>query len=75
MSLCKTGQIQNCCHPNALITLKEFLMDYATEETKKVGEALIKKEIDNVPNEKVREILKNNLKEIERLIEEAAINQ
>ena len=65
MSLCKTGQIQNCCHPNALITLKEFLMDYATEETKKVGEALIEKEINNVPNEKVREILKNNLKQIE----------
>ena len=66
MSLCKTGQIQNCCHPNALITLKEFLMDYATEETKKVGEALIEKEINNVPNDKVREILKNNLKEIEQ---------
>lgn len=65
MSLCKSGQIQNCCHPNALITLKEFLMDYATEETKKVGEKLIEKEINNVPNEKVREILKNNLKEIE----------
>ena len=65
MSLCKTGQIQNCCHPNALITLKEFLMDYATEETKKVGETLIEKEIKNVPNDKVREILKNNLKEIE----------
>ena len=65
MSLCKTGQIQNCCHPNALITLKEFLMDYASEETKKVGEAVIEKEISNVPNEKVREILKNNLKEIE----------
>ena len=65
MSLCKTGQIQNCCHPNALITLKEFLEDYATEETKKVGEKLIEKEISNVPNEKVREILKNNLKEIE----------
>ena len=65
MSLCKTGQIQNCCHPNALITLKEFLEDYATEETKKVGVKLIEKEINNVPNDKVREILKNNLKEIE----------
>jgi len=65
MSLCKTGQIQNCCHPNALITLKEFLMDYASAETKSVGEKLIAKEINNVPNEKVREILKNNLKEIE----------
>ena len=66
MSLCKSGQIQNCCHPNALITLKEFLEDYATKETKNVGEKLIEKEINNVPNEKVREILKNNLKEIER---------
>ena len=65
MSLCKTGQIQNCCHPNALITLKEFLEDYATPETKKVGETLIEKEINNVPNEKVREILKNNLNQIE----------
>ena len=64
MSLCKTGQIQNCCHPNALITLKEFLEDYATEETKKVGKTLIEKEISNIPNEKVREILKSNLKEI-----------
>ena len=65
MSLCKTGAIQNCCQPNALITLKEFLEDYATSETKAVGEKLIEKEINNVPNEKVREILKNNLKEIE----------
>ncbi len=66
MSLCKTGQIQNCCHPNALITLKEFLEDYATDETKKIGEKLIEKEINNVPNENVREILRNNLKQIEK---------
>ena len=51
MSLCKTGQIQNCCHPNALITLKEFLEDYATDETRAVGEKMIEKEINNVPNE------------------------
>lgn len=65
MSLCKTGQIQNCCHPNALITLKEFLEDYATEGTKKIGENLIQSEIVNVPSEAVRNILINNLKEIE----------
>ena len=47
------------------MTLKEFLEDYATAKTKKVGEALIEKEINNVPNEKVREILMGNLKEIE----------
>lgn len=37
MSLCKSGQIQNCCHPNALMTLKEYLMDYASEDTRKIG--------------------------------------
>lgn len=65
MSLCKSGQIQNCCHPNALMTLKEYLMDYASEDTKKVGEKLILKEIDNIPKEKVREIVKENLTNIE----------
>ncbi|HCM92120.1 MAG TPA: [FeFe] hydrogenase H-cluster radical SAM maturase HydG, partial [Lachnospiraceae bacterium] len=44
MELCKSGQIQNCCHPNALMTLKEFLIDYATEDTAKLGEAVIEKE-------------------------------
>ena len=65
MSLCKSGQIQNCCHPNALMTLKEYLMDYASEDTKQVGEKLILKEIDNIPKEKVREIVKENLINIE----------
>ena len=65
MSLCKTGQIQNCCQPNALITLKEFLMDYASEETKKIGEEFIIKELDKIKNEAVKNVLSNNLKEIE----------
>ncbi len=65
MSLCKSGQIQNCCHPNALMTLKEYLMDYASEETKKVGEALIIKELENIPKEKVKQICIDNLKAIE----------
>ena len=65
MSLCKSGQIQNCCHPNALMTLKEYLIDYASEDTRKIGEALIAKEIEKVPNEKTREIAKRHLKEIE----------
>ena len=66
MSLCKSGQIGNCCHPNALMTLKEYLMDYASEDTRKIGEALIETEINNVPKEKVREIAKENLKNIEQ---------
>ena len=55
MSLLKSGQIVNCCQPNALMTLKEYLEDYASPETKKIGEELIAKEIQKVPNEKVRE--------------------
>ncbi len=66
MSLCKSGQIQNCCHPNALMTLKEFLMDYASEDTRKIGEALIQAELENVPKEKVREICAQNLENIEK---------
>lgn len=65
MNLCKSGQIQNCCHPNALMTLKEYLMDYASEDTKKIGEALIQAELSNIPKEKVREICADHLKKIE----------
>ncbi len=65
MSLCKSGQIQNCCHPNALMTLKEYLTDYASKETKEVGDKLIEKEIATIPNEKVRKIVMENLRAIE----------
>lgn len=65
MSLCKSGQIQNCCHPNALMTLKEYLTDYASKETKEVGDRLIEKEIATIPNEKVRKIVMENLRAIE----------
>jgi 2-iminoacetate synthase len=56
MQLVKNNQIQNCCHPNALITLKEYLEDYASEETKSLGENIIEKELNNIPSEKVRNI-------------------
>lgn len=65
MSLCKSKQIQNCCHPNALMTLKEYLEDYASPETKEIGNSLIQAELSNVPNEKVRSIVVQNLKDIE----------
>ncbi len=64
MSLCKSGQIQNCCHPNALMTLKEYLEDYACPETKEVGDVLIQKEITNIPKEKVRQIVVERLEKI-----------
>ena len=61
MSLVKSGQIANCCQPNALMTLKEYLEDYASPDTKAKGEALIDKELFNITNEKVRNIAKENL--------------
>ena len=65
MSLCKSGQIQNCCQPNALMTLKEYLTDYASSDTKEIGEKLIAEEINHIPNEKVRQVVIDNLKAIE----------
>ena len=54
MALCKNMQIQNCCHPNALMTLKEYLEDYASPETKEIGMKLIEEELENIPNPKVK---------------------
>jgi len=64
MELCKKQQIQNCCHPNALMTLNEYLCDYASEETKFIGQELIKKELGNIPNEKARLLTEENLRKI-----------
>lgn len=65
MSLAKTGAIQNCCQPNALMTLKEYLVDYASDETRKTGEKLIEAEMKKVPNDNVRSIAEKYLEEIE----------
>lgn len=61
MALCKNGQILNCCHPNALMTLTEYLMDYAGEDTKKIGFELIEKELKKIPTEKVYNIARENI--------------
>ncbi|MBR0501114.1 MAG: [Bacteroidales bacterium] len=61
MSLCKSGKISYCCTPNALMTLKEYLMDYASPETRAAGERLIEASLNNIPEGRVRE------KTIERL--------
>ena len=66
MSLCKSGQIQNCCHPNALMTLEEYLMDYASPETREIGEKIIEKELLNIPKEKVRNIAREYIEEIKK---------
>lgn len=64
MALCKSMQILNCCQPNALMTLKEYLEDYAGEETKKIGMELIDRELKNIPNEKVRNMAYEHIHDI-----------
>ena len=64
MSLCKNMQILNCCHPNALMTLKEYLEDYAGEDTRKIGMELIERELENIPNPKVKRIAAEHIHDI-----------
>ena len=65
MTLVKAGQISNCCHPNALMTLREYLDDYASEETKLKGIKLIEDELLKIPNEKVRKIAQEHINDID----------
>lgn len=65
MSLCKSHQIHNCCLPNALMTLKEYLIDYASPDTKEIGEKVIMQGLKDIPKDKVREIASVHIKEIE----------
>lgn len=64
MSLCKSGQIQNCCTPNALMTLTEYLTDYASEKTRELGYKLIEEELKKIPKEKVRQIAAEHIEAI-----------
>ncbi len=64
MRLVKSGAIANVCAPNALLTLAEYLHDYAADNTKKLGFSVIEKEIENIKNDKVKELVKSNLANI-----------
>ena len=64
MSLCKTGQILNCCHPNALMTLTEYLVDYASPETKARGYEMIEEELKRIPRDRTRQIAAENIEAI-----------
>lgn len=66
MEVCKQQQIHNFCHPNAIMTLKEYIEDYAHEDTKKIGVKLIQKELESLENPKVKETVKNNIEKIEQ---------
>ena len=64
MELCKSGQIQNCCHPNALMTLEEYLLDYADENIRSQGEQLITEEIEHIPSQRMRTLVSDHLEQI-----------
>jgi 2-iminoacetate synthase len=66
MSLAKTGQIQNVCQPNAILTFKEFLMDYATTETKAIGEKTIARHLKLVDNAVIRQKAEERLSQIDQ---------
>lgn len=66
MSLCKSGQIQNCCLPNALLTLQEYLEDYAAPQTRRIGEEMIRRQMEEIVNERVRKLTKERLEMTKR---------
>ena len=66
MELLKAGQIQNCCQPNALMTLQEFLMDYASPATRTIGEGLIAREMGAIPSPETRGVAARHLEAIRR---------
>lgn len=65
MALSKTGEINNVCLPNALLTFKEYIKDYGDEELESIGNKLIEKSLKDIKTDKVREAAKKGLKEIE----------
>ncbi|MCL2358053.1 MAG: [FeFe] hydrogenase H-cluster radical SAM maturase HydG [Defluviitaleaceae bacterium] len=64
MQLCKSGEIQNCCGPNAILTLQEYLIDYADERTKISGEKLIAREIEKIPSRDIKNFTLEHLEKI-----------
>ena len=64
MELAQSGQIQNVCQPNALLTLEEYLLDHADEATLKVARPLLEKELETIPDERIRELTKKRLAEL-----------
>ena len=64
MSICKEQQIHNFCQPNAIMTLKEYLEDYASEQTKQIGNKAIEKELKKLPENSQKEIVLSNLEKI-----------
>ena len=65
MKICKSVKIQDCCTPNALLTLKEYLLDYASPETRELGRKLIRQEVEKLSNEALRAAVREDLSKLE----------
>ncbi len=65
MAMAKIGEIQNLCQPNAILTLKEYLVDFASPQTKALGEKIIAEHLKQIPNPKLRRKTEERLVEIE----------
>ncbi len=65
MKICKSGKIQDCCTPNAILTLKEYLLDYASPATLEIGEALLDREVEKIENSALRDSLRKDLRSLE----------
>jgi len=66
MEYAKTGEIQNLCQPNAILTFKEYLLDYASESTRKLGEEAIKAHLEMIPSERIRKQTEKRLARLEQ---------
>lgn len=66
MSLAKSGQIQNVCQPNAILTFKEFLLDYASPETREEGNKTIATHLNEIPNQRIREETVRRMERLEK---------
>ena len=66
MELAKSGEIQNVCQPNALLTLEEYLLDHGDEETTRLGRELIAKEIELIPSPEIKKMTKERLEDLKQ---------
>ncbi len=66
MDIAKNGKVHTLCMPNAILTYKEYLDDYASPETKKIGEQLIQKELENIENPELKKIVIEYLERLDK---------
>jgi 2-iminoacetate synthase len=66
MALAKPGLIKKFCTPNSLLTFEEYMLDYGDDETKRLGEKLIKKQLKEIKDKKIKQLVKKKLEELKK---------